>query len=190
MSSCSCSRRGFIGGLAAFVAIAGSGAARPLAALSSPGWKKRELWIARLDSDEQTFAPFSVDGRSLYLPGYFALCKVLRDKHVSWRVGAKYIDVRLIQALWEVQGYFWRRGVHQPIVVHSGYRSPQTNAATEGAVRNSLHMWGMAADFHIPGISIDELWQVCAACPLSGGVGYYPSGWVHLDVGERRYWAG
>ena len=77
-----------------------------------------------------------------------------------------------------------------PIVVHSGYRTPQTNAAIEGAARNSLHMWGMAADFHIPGVSIDDLWQECWSCPMSGGVGYYPSGWVHMDVGPNRRWNG
>jgi uncharacterized protein YcbK (DUF882 family) len=186
-SSCSCTRKRFVGGLAAVAAALGM----PRVARAAPTpYPMRELWLERLDSGAKVIAPFCKDGRTLYLPGYYSLCEMLRDAHVSWRRGAKYIDVRLIQALWEVQGYFWSAGVREPLVIHSGYRSPETNAATEGAARNSLHMWGMAADFHIPGVSIDDLWQVSAACPLSGGVGYYPEGWVHLDVGPKRYWAG
>jgi uncharacterized protein YcbK (DUF882 family) len=187
---CSCSRRSFIGGLVA----AGAALALPkyvLAAQKVPEYfTKRALWLQRWDSGEQVVAPFTLDGRKLYLPGYYKLCELLRDHHVEWARGAKYINVQLIEALWEVQLYFWRDGRRVPIVVHSGYRSPETNAATEGAARNSLHVWGEAVDFHVPGVSIDELWQVCWKCSLSGGVGYYPGGWVHLDVGEKRYWSG
>lgn len=184
-----CSRRHFLSGLAA-AAFAASLPKIASASKLPEYYYKRELWLIRDTTGEQVVAPFCLDGKKLYLPGYYRLCALLRDQHVTLPEGAKYIDVRLIQALWEVQVNFWRQGVRAPVVIHSGYRTPETNAATEGAARNSLHMWGMAADFHMPGVSIDDLWQACAACPLSGGVGYYPSGWVHMDVGSKRYWSG
>jgi hypothetical protein len=38
----------------------------------------------------------------------------------------------------------------KPILISSGYRSPQVNAAVGGSV-NSQHMSGMAVDFSCPG---------------------------------------
>jgi uncharacterized protein YcbK (DUF882 family) len=100
------------------------------------------------------------------------------------------MNVRLVETLWAIQQYLRRAGVHQPIIVHSGYRTPQTNAMTEGAARNSLHMYGQACDFDVPTVSIEDLAAIAWACPSSGGVGYYPDGWVHVDAGPRRYWSG
>lgn len=148
------------------------------------------LFIERLDTGEYAAEPFTQDGKSLYWPGYKKLCAVLRDEHVSARYGYVQIDVRTIEALWAVQQYLLRDGVDAPIVVHSGYRTPQTNAAVEGAARLSLHMWGKAVDFHVPGVGLDQLAAICWACPASGGVGYYPEGWVHMDTGPKRFWEG
>ena len=171
--------------LAAMTAMA----AEPMRALASSSDRYR-LVIERMDTGEFAAAPFTINGTSLYWPGYKRLCAVLRDEHVSPRVGYVQIDVRTIEALWAVQRYLVRAGVDAPIVVHSGYRSPQTNALIEGAARYSLHMWGKAVDFHVPGVPLDELAGICRACPISGGVGYYPEGWVHLDTGPKRSWEG
>ncbi len=154
------------------------------------GATRYALWLERQGTDERVAAPFTLDGTSIYFPGYAALCAILRDEHVPIAQGDVQIPIRTIEALWAVQRYLVRSGVSEPIVVHSGYRTPETNAVTEGAARNSLHMYGMAVDFHVPGVSIEDLTQICAACPASGGVGYYPDGWVHLDTGPKRYWSG
>jgi|ERR1700694_212588 len=148
------------------------------------------LWLQRMQTGETVSAPFSLDGKSLYWPGYAKLCAVLRDEHVSPHLGYVQMSVRTIEALWAVQRYLLRAGVNEPIMVHSGYRTAQTNAQTEGAARMSLHMWGKAVDFHVDAVSIADLAGVCLACPIRGGVGYYPGGWVHLDSGPRRYWEG
>jgi uncharacterized protein YcbK (DUF882 family) len=148
------------------------------------------LFIERLDTGEYAAEPFTQDGKTLYWPGYKKLCAVLRDEHVSPHFGYVQIDVRTIEALWAVQRYLVRDGIDGPIVVHSGYRTPQTNAAIEGAARLSLHMWGKAVDFHVPGVALDDLAAICRACPISGGVGYYPEGWVHMDTGPKRSWVG
>jgi uncharacterized protein YcbK (DUF882 family) len=143
-----------------------------------------------MDTGEYADEPFTRDGKTLYWPGYKKLCAVLRDEHVALRYGYVQINVRIIEALWAVQQYLARDGFYGPIVVHSGYRTPQTNAQIEGAARLSLHMWGKAVDFHVPGVAIADLAGVCEACPVSGGVGYYPEGWVHMDTGPKRSWTG
>lgn len=148
------------------------------------------LWLRRADTGEELAERFSVDGTAVYNPGYYRLCAMLRDNHVPpWR-GDVYISVRLIETLWAVQQALVAQGTREPIVVHSGYRTPETNANTEGAAWNSLHMYGMAIDFHVDGVAIDDLASLCWNCPGSGGVGSYAGGWVHLDSGDHRFWNG
>ena len=151
---------------------------------------KYTLWLERMQTGETAVAPFTLDGKTLYWQGYKQLCAILRDEHVAPRFGYVQISVRTIEVLWAVQQYLMRGGVNQPIIVHSGYRTPQTNAAIEGAARLSLHMWGKAVDFHVPGVALADLAGICLACPQRGGVGYYPEGWIHLDTGPVRYWEG
>jgi uncharacterized protein YcbK (DUF882 family) len=180
-------RRAFLlGGLCAF----GLTALPARAKTAAPTGARYMLWLERMQTGERVAAPFTLDGKSLYVPGYAQLCAIMRDEHVSPTEGYVQISIRTIEALWAVQKYLAREGVFQPIVVHSGYRTPETNAHTEGAARQSLHMYGMAVDFHVPGVAIDYLAQICMACTASGGVGYYPGGWVHLDTGAKRYWSG
>ncbi|MBY3433004.1 DUF882 domain-containing protein [Rhizobium laguerreae] len=85
-------------------------------------------------------------------------------------------------------------GSDQPINVHSGYRSPKTNAMlrnkTVGVARESQHMEGKAIDFHIPGVPTSKL-RATALKLQDGGVGYYPtsrSPFVHIDVAGVRAW--
>ncbi|MDQ6779754.1 MAG: DUF882 domain-containing protein [Candidatus Eremiobacteraeota bacterium] len=173
-----------LGGVALLDAAALPIAAAPLAETTSP----YTLWLERRQTGETVAAPFTLDGKTLYWPGYKKLCAVLRDERVAARFGYVQISVRTIEALWAVQQYLRRLRVDAPIIVHSGYRTPQTNALTEGAARYSLHMWGKAVDFHVDAVPLADLAGICLACPIRGGVGYYPDGWVHLDTGPRRYW--
>ncbi len=99
------------------------------------------------------------------------------------------MDIVEIEALWEVQQTLSLHGISRPLVVTSGYRSPQTNAATEGAARNSMHLYAKAADFYVDGVSTRDLFDACWSRAVSGGIGYYDSH-VHLDSGTRRWWVG
>jgi uncharacterized protein YcbK (DUF882 family) len=148
------------------------------------------LRLERLDDGEEITAPFTRDGRTLYYPGYKQLCRVLRDDHVPTYEGWVKIPIKTIEVLWDVQQYLTGAGIKDPIVVHSGYRTAQTNANTEGAAWMSLHMFGKAVDFHVPGVSLYDLAAICRACPIAGGVGYYPEGWIHIDTGPVRSWIG
>lgn len=170
------------------------GAAATAAALALPvrsrAGEPYTLWLVRQDTGEEATEPFTLDGTTIYTPGYYRLCAMLRDAHVDPSVGDVQVSIRLVETLWAIQQYLARAGVREPIVVHSGYRTPQTNAATEGAAPHSLHMYGKACDFDVPNVAFDDLASIAWSCPSTGGVGYYPEGWVHVDAGPRRYWTG
>lgn len=184
-----CDRKAFLAGAASALAL-GAIPSLGFAASSIAARDRYLLFLERVDTGEYAAEPFTLDGKTLYWPGYKKLCAILRDEHVPPEVGFVQINVRTIEALWAVQAYLRREGVSAPIMVHSGYRTPQTNAQIEGAARLSYHMWGKAVDFDVPGVDLGELAGICEACPASGGVGYYPDGWVHLDTGPRRTWVG
>ncbi|UCD35189.1 MAG: DUF882 domain-containing protein [Nitrospiraceae bacterium] len=82
----------------------------------------------------------------------------------------------------------------EPFFIVSGYRTPLTNALLrqhkKGVAKNSLHMYGMAADLRLPGYSLRAVRETAITLQM-GGVGYYPrSQFIHVDVGEPRYWYG
>lgn len=112
----------------------------------------------------------------------------LRCKDSSW----VSMDIRLIEMLNYISALL---GV--PVIqVNSGYRSPRYNrflaASNENVARNSLHQYGQALDFCVPGVPIKV---VCSYALYArnamgyGGIGYYPnSGFVHLDSGRIKQW--
>lgn len=50
-----------------------------------------------------------------------------------------------------------RDAVGQPIIISSGFRSKAVNAAIGGSSSTSQHMTGQAADFHIPGMTNQQI---------------------------------
>lgn len=86
-----------------------------------------------------------------------------------------------------------------PMVVTSGFRCPDHNAAV-GGEPDSHHMKGMAMDFYPNGISLREARSRIldaygvGRLPELGGLGYYPrKGFLHVDVvhapdGHLRRW--
>jgi uncharacterized protein YcbK (DUF882 family) len=108
----------------------------------------------------------------------------------DWRLNrARHVDPRLIDLIAYIHA---ASGTTEPILLLSGYRTPETNASlrargTETAT-NSLHLEGMAADLRIQGVS--TRWIRDAGLYLrQGGVGYYPgSDFTHIDTGPVRRW--
>jgi uncharacterized protein YcbK (DUF882 family) len=74
--------------------------------------------------------------------------------------------------------------------VTSGYRCANCNKAVGGA-ENSYHLFGMAADIWVEGISPRQLAEVAENIGFDG-IGIYPDqGFVHVDVrGYRARWEG
>ncbi len=113
------------------------------------------------------------------------LCRDARTGRV------KPINRDLIDLLHGIQQ---KLGIREPFHIISGYRSPRSNAMlrqrNKGVAKNSMHMYGKAADIRVPGYSLKKIRK--AAMKLqAGGVGYYPrSKFVHVDVGNVRYWRG
>ena len=113
----------------------------------------------------------------------------LRCRDGSWQ----QMDIKMLETLNYVSALL---GVPQ-VQVNSGYRSPAYNArlalTNENVARNSLHQYGQAIDFSIPGIPVRD---VCSYALYArnvignGGIGYYPrAGFVHLDSGSTKQWA-
>lgn len=77
-----------------------------------------------------------------------------------------------------------RETVKKPIIVHVAYRPPEYNALIGGATK-SAHMTGQACDFHVLGMSCDEVRTLLLPelerlkIRMEDKPG---SSWVHIDI--------
>lgn len=79
-----------------------------------------------------------------------------------------------------------RNKLGKPIIITSGYRTPEWNKKCEGA-KYSYHMRGMAADIRVNGMSAKELAdKLDDIVPNECGIIVYRS-WVHFDVRKNKY---
>lgn len=90
---------------------------------------------------------------------------------------------RLALALEEVRALLGK-----PLIITSGYRSPELNRAVDGSSTSS-HSLGLAADFHCPAYGSDM--DVCKAI-VDSGVQFDQliyeqarSTWVHFGIGDK-----
>ena len=69
------------------------------------------------------------------------------------------------------------------IIVHDGYRCAGHNQQV-GGVTDSEHTCGMAADIAIPGLSLQQMYELALQVPpfLNGGIGVYDGGFLHVDI--------
>jgi uncharacterized protein YcbK (DUF882 family) len=145
----------------------------------------RRLSLYNKYTGEQLNISYYAQGR--YLPEALKqISYILRD-HRTGEV--KAIDPRLCDLLHTI---YQKIQPNVPFQILSGYRSPSTNEVLRrrrrGVAKNSLHIHGKAVDLRLPGFRTSILRRTAAAMK-GGGVGYYPRlGFVHLDVGEVRYW--
>jgi uncharacterized protein YcbK (DUF882 family) len=182
------SRRGFL--RAASIAAAAAMCGPLWASVSEQGdfWHKpRELWLYRYATKEQIRATYFKDGQ--IVPEEFnRLCWFMRDAHVNKMVA---MDQMLLDVLNGIQGFYRLNGWNYPIVLNSGYRSPETNKKlqSEGAAKNSMHLYGKAADIYMPGAPVRDVARLGLHFK-QGGVGFYESkGFVHVDTrGRVRAW--
>jgi len=99
------------------------------------------------------------------------------------------IDPALLDVLTMLKS---RLGSSSPVVIVSGYRSPQTNAMLasqgSGVAKNSYHLYGQAIDIRLQDRDVREIHQAAISLE-AGGVGLYGrSDFVHVDTGPVRSW--
>lgn len=74
-----------------------------------------------------------------------------------------------------------RNQIGKPIIITSGYRTPEWNKKCNGA-KYSYHMRGMAADIRVNGMNAKELAnKLDKIIPDGCGIIVY-NNWVHFDV--------
>lgn len=150
--------------------------------------RPRELWLRRQGRAEQVKVVYWQDGQ-IQAEGYWQACAILRDVRANLMTT---MDPTVLDILRGLTGYYQAWNWPHPIVVTSGYRTLATNKALagEGAAKNSMHLYGRAADLYIPGIPQKDVGNL-ARYFAQGGVGFYPGkGFTHLDTGALRVWRG
>ncbi len=89
---------------------------------------------------------------------------------------AVIVSEKLCYVLEAIRAHFGK-----PVIVNSGYRTPEYNAKVGGAVK-SRHMLGIAADIQIAGVKpADVAAYARTLMPTYGGIGIY-STFTHIDI--------
>ena len=79
-----------------------------------------------------------------------------------------------------------RKTINKPVIITSGYRTPEHNKKVGGA-EYSYHMRGMAADITVKGMTPkDVAKELDKLAPNSCGIIVYKS-WVHFDTRNSKY---
>ena len=180
-------RRSLFKGLAGLA----TAAAVPTSAFGAVGFGGREVRLAvRNVHTNERYDALIVRAGCLDRQGLAELNHAMRD----WRTGEKrYMDPGVMLLAASIRD---RLGVdkRRPFELICGYRSAKTNAMrhaqSRGVASKSQHVTGKAIDVALPGTSLSRL-RDAAFDARAGGVGYYPSdGFVHIDTGAVRRWAG
>lgn len=124
----------------------------------------------------------------LDIMGLFELDKAMMD-YRSYEI--KRTNFKLAKLLFKINSEI---GFHKRINIHSGFRSAKTNRDlrrySTGVAKNSYHIKGEAVDISVNGLRISKLKDIIKGIHHNGGIGYYPnSGFIHIDVGNKRSWS-
>lgn len=148
--------------------------------------RPRTLRLKRHETGDLVETTYWKDG-NLVEDGYWQACALLRDVKANRMTT---MDPMVLDILRGIQGYYDAWKWQKPLMVSSGFRTAATNRALlgEGAAKNSMHLYGKAADCYMQGINPANIARL-AQHMQSGGVGFYPSkNFVHVDTGKKKYW--
>lgn len=144
----------------------------------------RRIYIQRRDTGEKANIIYHQNGE-MNPEGYYKASYMLRDIRAGQMI---YLDFKLLDLMCAVQAWLIHYGSKSPLLINSGFRSRQTNSRLEGAAKNSMHLYGKAVDFTVPGFDPVGIAKI-AAHFKAGGIGIYPtSNFTHLDTGGVRVW--
>jgi uncharacterized protein YcbK (DUF882 family) len=96
-----------------------------------------------------------------------------------------FIAVELVEVLQKIRNHFGKA-----VKITSAYRTPSKNKAV-GGTAYSQHLYGMAADIKVSGVSPKKVAEYADdLMPRSGGVGIYKT-FTHIDVrANKSRWKG
>jgi len=96
--------------------------------------------------------------------------------------GRLQLDPRLLEGLEAL-----RLAAGCPVIINAGYRCPRHNQEV-GGVANSEHTRGLAADIRLPGLSLQQMYDLAREIPqfAEGGIGAYDGNFLHVDVRDHR----
>lgn len=96
-----------------------------------------------------------------------------------------FISPELVSVLQKIRAHFGK-----PVTITSAYRTPAHNKKV-GGVADSQHLFGVAADIKVKGISPRTVGQYAEQLLTGkGGIGVYDS-FVHIDVrSTKARWTG
>ena len=87
-----------------------------------------------------------------------------------------FISPELVKVLQKIRDHFGK-----PVTINSAYRTVTKNKAVDGATY-SQHLYGMAADISIKGVTPKAVADYAETLlPKSGGIGIYKT-FTHVDV--------
>ena len=175
--------------LITLTAAALAGVSPRAARAAVPNGTRRVLWLRRAGYNDEVVAPFCVDGKTVYVPGYREICWLMRDRNVPVSQGYVQFDIVEVEALWEVQQALALIGISQPLVITSGYQLSADERSHRRRSAQQHALYAKAADMYVPGHHDARSLQRLLVAIISGGMGYYDSH-VHLDSSTRRWWVG
>jgi uncharacterized protein YcbK (DUF882 family) len=151
------------------------GAARPLGRL---------VWVVNQKNEELATTFRRPDGE-YDLNALARLQQLFRDpvENVPGPLPPMLIELlAILQESW---------GFDKPLKLHSGYRTPRTNASIgEAASPRSFHLEGKAADISMRGVAPLDMALAAHSVSLRlgmMGIGLYGS-FVHVDIGPTARW--
>lgn len=124
---------------------------------------------------------------SLSKDGNDSVAKNFKVKEFKSKDGADviFIDPELVEILQKIRTYF-----RKAVTINSAYRTPAHNKKVGGA-DYSQHLYGMAADIVVKGVSPKRVAAyVETLMPKTGGIGIYAN-FVHVDTrATKSRWDG